>query len=75
MDATNDEQFLQALLNAPAMKPPPGVHPNFADRSNLQQIVIAVLTFYMVLATLFILMRMCTKLFILRKVVLEDCTS
>lgn len=63
----------QAKLNGPAMAPPPGVIPNFVDPPNLLHIFILVLTLCVSLPTIAILLRMYTKLFILRKVVFEDC--
>lgn len=69
------DQFYQALLDGPAMNPPHGVEPNFIDHSNLSRGVIVTLTIYMTFATLVFLMRLYTKLFLFRKVVLEDCMS
>ena len=63
----------QALLDAPAMVPPPGVVPNFVDPPNLRRLVIIMLTLFMAFSTLFILLRMYTKVFLLRKTAFEDC--
>ena len=63
----------QAKLNGPAMAPPPGVVPNFVDPPNLRHIVILVLTLCMTFSAIAVLLRMYTKVFILRKVVFEDC--
>ena len=65
---------LDRLLQSPAMKPPPGLTPNlknppkhfFADR--LVTMVLC-LTF----ATLFVAMRMYTKLFVMKRHGWEDC--
>ena len=75
MDTTIVDQIRQELLNGPAMVPPPEVTPNFVDPPNLRHIVIIMLIFYMTLSTMVILMRMYTKIFLLRKTVFEDCMS
>jgi hypothetical protein len=74
MNATFDQQY-QALLDGPAMNPPPGVMPNFVDPPNLRREVILGLTIYMTTATLVVLMRLYTKLFLFRKIIFEDCIS
>lgn len=71
--AATTAELLQAKLNGPAMAPPPGVTPNFIDPPNLRHIVVLVLTLCMSFSTVAILMRMYTKLFILRKTAFEDC--
>lgn len=63
----------QAKLNGPAMAPPPGAVPNFVDPPNLDHIVILVLTLCMSFSTIAVLLRMYTKLFVLRKIAFEDC--
>lgn len=75
MNTTIVDQIRQDWLNGPAMVPPPGVTPNFVDPPNQRHIVLFVLIFYMTLSTIVILMRMYTKIFLLRKTVFEDCMS
>lgn len=74
MNATTD-QLYQALLDGPAMDPPLGVTVDFVDPPNLQRKVIIALTLYTAFATLVILMRLYTKVFLFRKTVFEDCMS
>ena len=66
-------QQLQQLLNGPAEKPPPGVLPNFNDPSNLDTAFIITLTFCITFATLAFLLRIYTKIFLIRSVAYEDC--
>ncbi|SLM40448.1 hypothetical protein LPUS_11260 [Lasallia pustulata] len=63
---------LQALLNGPAMPPPPGVTPNFDHPLSAYPAQIVPLTLFITIATIAVLMRMYTKLFLVRSVVLED---
>lgn len=64
---------LQAILDGPAMAPPPGVIPNFIDPPNLQHRVIITLTLCITLSTLTVMLRICTKIFIVRKTTIDDC--
>ena len=64
---------LQALLNAPARTPPPGVAPDFNHPLNLAFYVLLTVTLCIGLSTLAILMRKYTKLFIIRSRALDDC--
>lgn len=76
MAATPAEQLqakIQAKLNGPAMVPPPGITPNFVNPPNLNHIVVLTLVLCMVFSTLAVVMRMYTKLFIIRKTAFEDC--
>lgn len=67
------EAKIQALLNAPAGKPPAGVLPNFHDPSNMNGTIIFTVTFCMTIATLAVTMRMYAKLFLVRSMAYEDC--
>ena len=67
------EELLEARLNGPAMAPPPGLYSNFNDPSNLQVYAIITLTFCMTFSTVAVFVRMYTKIFLIRKVSLEDC--
>ena len=62
-----------AMLNGPAMAPPPGIIPDFVDPPHLGHSFILVLTLGMSFATGAVLLRMLTKFCILHKVVFEDC--
>ena len=63
----------QALLDGPAGTPPVGVLPTFDDSRNMNIAVIVGLC--LASATLLVLMRMYTKLFLLRSRAYEDCES
>ena len=74
--ASTPEQSMpafQALLNAPARTPPPGVTPDFNHPPNLAFYVPLTVTLCIGLSTLAIFMRMYTKLFLIRSRALEDC--
>ena len=58
-----------------ALQPPLGVTPNFIDPENMQSIIIATLAVTLGAATLFTVIRMYTKAFILNTIALEDCSS
>ena len=64
---------LQSLLNGPAGTPPVGVIPNFNDPANLDAYVILTISVCMFLATVVVLLRMYTKLYITRSLAKEDC--
>ena len=64
---------LQVLLNGPAMPPPPGVTSDFDHPLSDYTVHIVMLTLFITFSTISVLMRMYTKLFLVRSVVLEDC--
>lgn len=64
---------LQAILNSSAMEPPSGVISNFIDPPNLQHRVILTLTLCITLSTLAVMLRICTKFFIVRQITIDDC--
>lgn len=66
-------ELLEARLNGPAMAPPAGLYSNFKDPSNMNDYIIMTLVFCMTFSTVSVLVRMYTKLFLIRKVLLEDC--
>jgi hypothetical protein len=72
---TLSPEELQILLNGPAATPPAGVVPNFDDPPTLDAIIIPILTLCLTLATLAVLARAYTKLFIIRSIAYEDCKS
>ena len=55
------------------MTPPAGVLPNFHHPANLDVYVILTITLCIAFATLAVLLRMYTKVFILRVLAWEDC--
>lgn len=63
---------LRTLLEGPAMSPPAGVIPNFHDPPNLDVFVALTITLCVTFATLAVLLRMYTKVFILRALAWED---
>lgn len=75
MNATAIEQMNQDLLNGPAMVPPLGVIPNFDDPPSLGHTALMMLALEMSLATTIVLMRMYIKMFIVGRMVYEDCMS
>ena len=64
---------VHGLLNGPAGTPPPGLLPNFQDPPNLNSALIFTVTICMAVATVVVVMRMYTKLFLIRSVAYEDC--
>lgn len=66
---------MQALLNGPAGTPPMGLLPSFDDSPIKYTPVTVTVSLCLVSATLLVLMRMYTKLFIIRSRAYEDCES
>lgn len=64
---------LRTLLEGPAMSPPAGVVPNFHNPANLDVFVTLTITLCVTFGTLAVLLRMYTKMFIIRALALEDC--
>lgn len=71
MEAGSEELF----WNAPAMEPPAGIDPDFVNPSNLKTETIVVVTLCLAASTLVVAMRMWAKICLVRKVVLDDCSS
>ena len=65
----------QALLNGPATAPPVGMMSNLKNPANLDGTIIPVMAVCLTVSTLALLVRMCTKLFLLRSMAYEDCKS
>ncbi|KAF1840581.1 P-loop containing nucleoside triphosphate hydrolase protein [Cucurbitaria berberidis CBS 394.84] len=61
----------EALLDLPALAPPPGVTPNFKNPRNLSAPALAMLQ--LMLTSLVVGMRLYTKKFIVKKMLAEDC--
>jgi hypothetical protein len=59
----------------PAMEPPAGVVPNFANPESKGHIAIVVGSILTALMVCFFAIRAYTKLFILRKLTWDDCTA
>lgn len=64
---------LRTLLEGPAISPPAGVIPNFHDPSNLDVFVALTMTLSVTFGTVAVLLRMYTKIYILRALAWEDC--
>ncbi|KAH8432810.1 uncharacterized protein LDX57_010439 [Aspergillus melleus] len=62
----------EELLEMPAGSPPPGQQSNLKDPPNLETAGRAVLLFFWISASTLFLLRMYTKLFVIRKVKLSD---
>ncbi|KAJ8105749.1 hypothetical protein OPT61_g9993 [Boeremia exigua] len=65
-----NQSTIDALLDGPALAPPPGVTPNFVNPANLSHPELAVLQ--LTLATLVVWMRIYTKLRVLKRMLAED---
>ncbi|CAF9943345.1 MAG: hypothetical protein ALECFALPRED_011123 [Alectoria fallacina] len=63
---------LQTLLEGPAMSPPAGRIPNFHDPPNLDAFVALTIALCVAFGTLAVVLRMYTKVFILRALAWED---
>ena len=64
---------LRTLLEGPAMSPPAGVVPNFNSPASLDTYVILTVTLGLTFITVAVVLRMYTKVFILRVLAWEDC--
>lgn len=65
------ESVTDAILNGPALAPPPGVKANFDNPDNLSHPELAVLQ--LSVATVVVGLRIYTKLRVLRRMLAEDC--
>ena len=73
VEAANSEQALRQMLEGPALSPPAGVISNFHDPPNLDAFVALTLGLCIGFVTLAVVLRMYTKVFILRALAWEDC--
>ena len=64
-----------AFDNVPAMPPPDGVASNFTDPCSEADVTLVVGATFLVLATIAVTARLFTKLRIVKKIDIEDCTS
>jgi hypothetical protein len=62
----------EAILDSPALEPPPGVESNFKNPSNRNDLVIGMTTFCVFLATTFVLIRAYSRLYVLKRIQVED---
>lgn len=60
-------QQRQALLDGPALPPPPGVIPQFDDPPNMKTLAMAVEITCFLLSTITLCIRMYTRIFIFRR--------
>lgn len=56
----------------PALAPPEGVVPNFEDPPNRNAIAYATISITVVLSTFAIILRMCSRRFVIHKILLRD---
>lgn len=66
-----NQSMIEALLDGPAMAPPPGVKANFVNPDNLSHPELAWLQ--LSISTAVVVMRVYTKLGVVRKMLAEDC--
>lgn len=62
-------------MNGPAMEPPPGRQSNFVNPANLNTEGLVLIVSCLIASMLVVSMRMWTKIRLVRRVVLEDCSS
>ena len=67
-------QQMQALLDGPALVPPPGIKPNFVNPENQTRYFVLTIVLTVTVSTFALLMRVYTKTCLIRKVGWEDCT-
>lgn len=60
-------------LNTPALKPPPGVVPDFDNPSGIQGEIHALLIVCAVISTIFVWLRLYTRYFIIKSHGWDDC--
>ncbi|TVY17219.1 Satratoxin biosynthesis SC1 cluster protein 4 [Lachnellula arida] len=63
---------LNAILNGPALDPPKGVTPNFHSHDSLAIYILPTVLVGLSISTVFLILRIYTKYFIIRSVSLED---
>ena len=64
---------LEALLNGPAVKPPPGVLSNFDNPPNQDTVALTIGNLLIIFASLAVLIRIYTRRVLLRSVGCDDC--
>ena len=73
MSPEQTQAALRTLLEGPAMSPPAGVVPDFDHPANLDIYVTLFNSLCFAFATVVVVLRMYTKVFILRVLSWEDC--
>ena len=73
MSPEQTQAALRTLLEGPAVSPPAGVVPNFDHPTNLDIYVTLTITLCVAFSTVAVILRMCTKVFIVRVLAWEDC--
>lgn len=63
---------MDAILNGPAMAPPPGETSDFTNPPNENPLAIGVLVTMIVISTLCVLVRLYARVYLLRKVQVEE---
>lgn len=65
----------EKILNGPALKPPPGVLPQFDDPPNLNSVGYGVVVTCAILAGTLVIARLYARAFYHKKIEFEDCKS
>ncbi|KAI0120259.1 hypothetical protein F4776DRAFT_245179 [Hypoxylon sp. NC0597] len=65
----------EEILDGPALTPPPGITPNLDNPSNNNALAVAIITLSLAIMTIAISLRAYAKIFVARKVFLEDILS
>ena len=73
--AQQQQADLQPLLNGPAHPPPPGVQSNFVDPPTLDGVILANKIICMVVGGVAVLIRLYTRVMLIKSINLEDCRS
>ena len=71
----SEQEKMLALLNGPAGAPPPGMTPNLVNPPNLDAIIIPTLSLCITVTTIVVVIRLYSKLFLIRSIAYEDCKS
>lgn len=69
------EQIKAALLDGPAARPPPGIESNLVNPTNINTALVIVLSFFLIITSSVILIRVYTKISIMKTTAYEDCKS
>ncbi|KAI0478179.1 hypothetical protein F4859DRAFT_513764 [Xylaria cf. heliscus] len=64
--------ILRSVLEGPALAPPPGVVPEFKNPPNQNGLAYATVTVTVVLSSTFFIIKVCSRVFCVKKVQVED---
>ncbi|KAI1826995.1 hypothetical protein F4861DRAFT_494697 [Xylaria intraflava] len=64
-----------AILDGPALEPPPGVMPDLDHPPNDNAVALAAVTICLIFATISFILRFYSRIFVLRKLLPEDCIA